>query len=90
MGINVAAKVSSKNQVTIPRDVRERLRIRPGDIVRFKENDQGQIVLSVVREVERPSDVLDKCLADLDIDAVTLQHLAPKLVAKRVLSRLKA
>ncbi len=36
----VLAKITSKGQVTIPKDVRERLGLRPGDQIAFTE-DQG-------------------------------------------------
>ncbi|MBM3932842.1 MAG: AbrB/MazE/SpoVT family DNA-binding domain-containing protein [SAR202 cluster bacterium] len=36
------AKVTSKGQVTIPKDVRERLGIEPGDEIEFVESD-GEI-----------------------------------------------
>jgi AbrB family looped-hinge helix DNA binding protein len=35
------AKVTSKGQITIPRDVRKLLGIRPGDSVLFESSDKG-------------------------------------------------
>ncbi len=35
------AKVTSKGQITIPKDVRERLGLRPGDEVAFVEDGEG-------------------------------------------------
>lgn len=35
------AKVTSKGQVTIPKDVRERLGLRPGDAIEFVEDRRG-------------------------------------------------
>ena len=34
-------KLTSKGQVTIPKDVRERLGLRPGDQIEFVEGPQG-------------------------------------------------
>jgi len=49
--------VSEKGQITIPKKVRERLGITPGDRVVF-EIDGGRVFLSRV-EVNRLSEVLD-------------------------------
>ncbi len=37
----VRTKVTSKGQVTIPKDVRERLGLRPGDEIEFVEDRRG-------------------------------------------------
>ena len=39
------AAVTSKGQITIPIEIREKLGIKPGDRVRFVENEKGEIVL---------------------------------------------
>lgn len=38
------AKVTSKGQITIPADIRKRLRLRPGDKVLFIE-DEGRVLI---------------------------------------------
>jgi AbrB family looped-hinge helix DNA binding protein len=40
-----AAAVTSKGQITIPIEVRVKLGIKPGDRVRFVENENGEIIL---------------------------------------------
>jgi AbrB family looped-hinge helix DNA binding protein len=40
-----AATVTSKGQVTIPKEIRDRLRVRPGDRVTFRERPDGTIVV---------------------------------------------
>lgn len=35
------SKITSKGQVTIPKDVRERLGLRPGDEIEFVEDNVG-------------------------------------------------
>ena len=37
----VATKLTSKGQVTIPKSVRDRLGLRPGDAIEFVEEDHG-------------------------------------------------
>lgn len=37
-------RVTSKGQVTIPKDVREKLGVQPGDEVGFREEGQGVVV----------------------------------------------
>ena len=38
------AVVSSKWQITIPAGVRKKLGLKPGDLVRFYENESGEVV----------------------------------------------
>ncbi len=44
------AKVTSKGQITIPKDIRERLGLRPGDEVAFVEDGAG---MRIQKEVTR-------------------------------------
>ncbi len=39
--MKVKSKVTSKGQVTIPKDVRERLGLKPGDEIEFVEDNAG-------------------------------------------------
>lgn len=39
------AKVTSKGQITIPKKIREKLNINPGDKVTFSENEEGDLVI---------------------------------------------
>jgi antitoxin PrlF len=39
------ARITNKGQVTVPRKVREALRLSPGDGVEFALNDRGEFVL---------------------------------------------
>ncbi len=43
------ARLSSKGQITIPRDIRERLKLKLGDKVRFRIADNGQVVVETAR-----------------------------------------
>lgn len=37
-------KVSSKNQISIPKKIRDRLNIKPGDVVVFKDTSEGVVL----------------------------------------------
>lgn len=43
------ARLSSKGQITVPRDIRERLKLKLGDKVRFRIADNGQVVVEAAR-----------------------------------------
>ncbi|HEX6099380.1 MAG TPA: type II toxin-antitoxin system PrlF family antitoxin [Thermoanaerobaculia bacterium] len=48
------ATVTSKGQITLPKEVREVLRVDTGDLVDFVINDQGQVTVhSVSGDVRR-------------------------------------
>jgi antitoxin PrlF len=40
-----ASTVTSKGQITIPKQIRDRLRLEPGHRVEFEVNRQGQVIL---------------------------------------------
>lgn len=44
------AKVTSKGQITIPREVRRRLGVRPGDRLEFTEDEKGVRMTAVRKE----------------------------------------
>jgi AbrB family looped-hinge helix DNA binding protein len=43
------AKVTSQGQVTVPKDIRERLKLRPGGTVEFAIENSGRVVMSAKR-----------------------------------------
>ena len=51
----MTATVTSKGQVTIPKQVRELLGIGPGSVIDFERGDDGRIVLVKVGRKARPS-----------------------------------
>jgi len=44
----ITAKVTSKGQVTIPKEIREKLGVRPGEAVGFEEKDGVLVITKVV------------------------------------------
>ena len=46
----VTAKITSKGQITIPKDVRERLGLRPGDKLAFTEDKDGWHICKQIDE----------------------------------------
>jgi AbrB family looped-hinge helix DNA binding protein len=47
--------LTSKGQVTIPKPVRDRLGVKPGDDVAFEVGDDGRIVVSKAHGKPKPS-----------------------------------
>ncbi len=46
--MHVDAKITSKNQITLPREVRERLGVKAGDRLRYDIGDDGRIAVRKV------------------------------------------
>lgn len=43
------ARLSSKGQITVPPNIRERLKLKPGDNLRFRIADNGQVVVEAAK-----------------------------------------
>ena len=52
------SKVTAKYQVTIPRDVREKVGVRPGEVVTVEATPQGEIVVKLYSKTRDPMGVL--------------------------------
>jgi len=70
------ATVTSKHQVTIPVEIRERLGVKPGDRLRFHLSDSGRLTVTVIHprsifdrldELKLPP--LDRPVTGADIDS---------------------
>lgn len=53
MDAPIFAKLTSKGQMTLPKDVRDALGVGPGDQVRFRINDDGSV------RIEKPKRAVD-------------------------------
>jgi len=51
-------RVTSKFQLTIPKDIREKVDLRPGEVVEINIDDKGEIVIKRFRRVKDPLKVL--------------------------------
>jgi AbrB family looped-hinge helix DNA binding protein len=81
MGIAMESAITSKGQATIPKAVREHLRLKPGDRVKFFVHPDGSVVLlpkmpvsrlrGMVRAGERPATLeeMDEAIAAGAADA---------------------
>jgi len=65
-------RVQEKGQVTIPRDLRRKLRLRKGDMVTFMETAQGVVIRPVGQAVGELQQALEERLAQrgLRLDAL--------------------
>lgn len=43
------ARLTSKGQITIPRDIRSRLKLKLGDTLQFRVTDSGQVVVEAAK-----------------------------------------
>jgi len=55
-------RVQEKGQVTIPNDIRKRLRLKKGDLVTFVEREDGVIIQPVETAAQELFDRLEKIL----------------------------
>jgi antitoxin PrlF len=63
----VATTVTSKGQVTIPKEVRDSLGIKPGTQVIIEATGNGEAVLRKVRPVEPRPDRFDRAVGAAEI-----------------------
>jgi len=55
-------RVQEKGQVTIPRDLRRKLRLKKGDMVTFMETPQGVVIRSLGQAVQEMQQTLETSL----------------------------
>ncbi|MEN9503272.1 MAG: hypothetical protein RI964_2557 [Pseudomonadota bacterium] len=78
--------VTQKGQVTIPKSVRDNLRLVTGDRVEFVFNDRGEVVIKpVTRKVAEVAGLLSKYrkphpVSIEEMDQAVAQHLKDMLV----------
>lgn len=75
MGLSAEATITSKGQVTIPKGIRERLELEPGERVEFVLDDGELTVRRKRGSMERLQDVRET-LAPLEVDVDELRSAA--------------
>jgi AbrB family looped-hinge helix DNA binding protein len=60
------SKVSVKNQTTIPREVREQLKLKPGDTLRYRMTDDGILLDKVTEAGDDPFAVFSEWTSEAD------------------------
>jgi AbrB family looped-hinge helix DNA binding protein len=60
------SKVSVKNQTVIPREVREQLKLKPGDILRYRMTDDGILLDKVTEAGDGPFAAFSEWTSEAD------------------------
>jgi AbrB family looped-hinge helix DNA binding protein len=81
--------VTAKNQITLPRGLRQGLGVKRGDKLIFLKTPDGRYLVAVVKIPEEPAKALEGALEEIQIDAVSLKHSIHKIVAGRMLQKMQ-
>ena len=79
--MTVAAKITSKGQITLPKKVRDLLHLREGDVVVFKQEDD-KIVIKPTQSLQDYKGYLMRRARPADVD--TVREAARKYVGRKV------
>ena len=58
--------VSAKNETVIPREVRQRLRLKPGDALRYRVTDEGILLDKATETAKDPFAVFSEWTSEAD------------------------
>jgi antitoxin PrlF len=58
--------ISVKNQTTIPREVRDRLKLKPGDTLRYRVTDDGVLLDKATEAGDGPFAVFSEWISEAD------------------------
>lgn len=64
------AKLTSKGQITVPKSVRERLRLGTGDRVEFVETEAGFVLRTATRDIRTLKGILPRSGRAVSIEAM--------------------
>jgi AbrB family looped-hinge helix DNA binding protein len=65
-----AATLTSKGQITLPKSVRDRLRLAAGDRVEFVETDAGFVLRTATRDIRELKGILPRPKHPVSIEAM--------------------
>lgn len=85
-GLHSTAKVTSKGQITIPREVRELLGIQTGSVILF-EQEEERVIIHPARTIRDYKGHLKVKAKGVDFDEI--RRATKKAVAKRVMKHAK-
>ena len=70
-----SSKLTSKAQTVVPREIRRRLDLRPGDTLRYRVTDAGVVIEKAEKAEDDPFTVFTEWSDELDERA--FHHLQP-------------
>lgn len=86
-GLHSTAKVTSKGQITIPREVRDLLGIQTGSVIRF-EQEEERVVIHTAKTIRDYKGYLKGKTKGVDYDRI--RRSTKEAVAKRVMKDAKS
>ena len=81
------AKVLARGQITIPRDVREKVHLGPGDLVRIEPIGSNRFVVEVIPTLTL-AEILMRFHSDEPVDMVRLREEGEKEAAREAIVRM--
>jgi len=86
-GLHSTAKVTSKGQITIPREVRDLLGIQTGSVILFEQEDE-RVVIHPAKTIRDYKGYLKGKAKGIDFDRI--RSTTKEAVAKRVMKDAKS
>jgi AbrB family looped-hinge helix DNA binding protein len=82
------AKVLARGQITIPREVRDKVKLEPGDLVRIEPIGEHQFLVEVIPTLTL-EEILEKFHSDEPVDWERLRAEGEEDAAKEMIARLQ-
>lgn len=78
-----SAKLTSKGQITIPRDIRQRLGLRQGDRLEFVLDETGRLVVQVLRSEGSPFGILQDFAPEKPVSVAAMRRAVRRRAASK-------